>query len=229
MIIKDMPEEAKPREKALKFGIQSLSTDELIAIILRCGCKGKSATDLAQEILKEFNIYGKDSLPNIKSLYKVKGIGKTKALTLLTALELGKRCSREILVTSNQKITNSRILYKYIAYHYTNIYQEQLIVILLNTKKEVIDSKIVFQGALDNVVIHPREIYKYAISNSAASIIIAHNHPSNDITPSKADILVTKNIKKCGEIFGIPLIDHMIFGDNNYYSFYENGDLSEEK
>lgn len=148
---------------------------------------------------------------------------------MLTALELGKRCSREILVTSNQKITNSRILYKYIAYHYTNIYQEQLIVILLNTKKEVIDSKIVFQGALDNVVIHPREIYKYAISNSAASIIIAHNHPSNDTTPSKADILVTKNIKKCGEIFGIPLIDHMIFGDNNYYSFYENGDLSEEK
>ncbi len=226
--LKEMPEECRPREKALKLGINSLGNDELIAILLRTGYKNNSVKIVANRLLSELNSFQNIENLSINRIASIKGVGLTKAITILAAIELGNRLNYN---TNLKKINinNSRSVYEYLKADFLKLNQEQFIVLLLDNKKKIIDKKVIFKGDLNSVNVHPREIFKYAILNSAASIIVSHNHPSGDTFPSKQDMKITRELVKIGVLIQIPIIDHLIIGNNTYYSFYENGDLDEKK
>lgn len=220
MKVREMPLEARPREKALNYGLSSLSDYELIAIILRTGYQGMSSLSLAQQVLKRFPL---DKLNNIsiKQLMTIKGIKEAKALELLVCFELSKRTS---LYISQKKdvISNPTALLNFIKSEIGSLSNEQFLVVCLNTKNVIIKYKVMFVGTVDVTVVHPRDIFKFAIENNATRIICAHNHPSGDITPSKQDIDITKVIKKTGEMIGIPLLDHVVVSNSQVYSILGN-------
>ena len=220
-LIKDLPPSEKPREKFKNIGVENLSNEELIAIILRTGTKDISVKDLAITLSKKINDISNYNDLSIANLTKIKGMGEVKAITLLSAIELGRRtikmCAKE-----NISITNAQIIYELYKYELINLKQENLIALFLNTKKQIITSKTVFIGTINKIIVHSREIFYEAIKNCAVYIILIHNHPSGDPTPSKEDIEFTKEIKEVGLLIKIPLIDHIIIGNNKYYSFYDN-------
>jgi len=221
LMIKEMPIEEKPRERLLKYGVNSLNNEELLAILLRCGTKNISAKEVAMNILMSIGKLNNLNNINIQQLSAIKGVGKVKAMTIITALELGRRIylSNE---TTKVRVLNTNIIYELFKNQFKFETQEKFIVIYLNTKREIIEYKTLYIGTVNESVAHPREVFKDAFTLSASFIIIIHNHPSGDPTPSKADKELTKQIEKSGQIIGIPLIDHMIFGNNTYSSYYEH-------
>ena len=224
VLIKDIPILDRPRERFIKYGVNSLSNEELLSIALKTGVKGYSVKDLSNNILKEIK-----DITNLREipLYKltlIKGIGKVKAITLLSAIELGRR------VYSNSdnisvKLNSSKDIYDYIKNKLIYKKQEYFYVIYLDNHNKLIDDKLLFIGSLNKANVHPREIFKHAYLNNSSKIVLIHNHPSNDILPSKEDIILTKNIIEIGKIQDVHVIDHLIIGNNNYYSFYDNNDL----
>lgn len=228
MLIKDLPNNCKPREKALMKGIEYLGDDELLAILLRTGYKNTSAKDLAVNVLLEL-----DNLNNFEDLTtnkiaRIKGVGITKAITILAALELGKRYTQR-QVDCSVTLNNTDKVYFYLRNKFSESKQEEFITVLLDNKKRIIGDKTIFKGDLNSVNVHPREIFKYAITNSAAAIIISHNHPSGDVFPSKQDIKITKELIEAGKLLQIPVIDHIIIGKDKYYSFFESEIIQNEK
>ena len=221
-LIKDLPEEEKPREKLKKYGVKNLTDEELIAIILRCGTKNMSVKDLAIKIKKEFK--NLSDLSYIE-LSKIKGMGEVKAITLLAAIELGIRSTYK--EDKNIKLNRPENIYEFFKNKLIHLKQENLIAVFLDNKNKLIAYKTIFIGTINMSISHPREIFKEAIKNSCVYIILVHNHPSGDPTPSIADLKFTNQVYKTGKIIGIPLLDHLIIGNNNYYSFYDNGDLHE--
>lgn len=221
-LIKDLPEEEKPREKLKKYGVKNLTDEELIAIILRCGTKNMSVKDLAIKIKKEFK--NLSDLSYIE-LSKIKGMGEVKAITLLAAIELGIRSTYK--EDKNLKLNRPENIYKFFKNKLIHLQQENLIAIFLDNKNKLITYKTIFIGTINMSISHPREIFKEAMKNSSVYIILIHNHPSGDPTPSIADLKFTNQVYKTSKIIGIPLLDHIIIGNNNYYSFYDNGDLHE--
>ena len=218
--IKELNEENRPRERLKKYGPSILSDEELLAIILRCGNKEQNAKELANEILIQLNGLNNFYNTSLNNLIKIKGVGEAKAITVLAALELGKRALKQ--TTNKIKINNNKIVYDLYKYDFINCYQEHFVALFLDTKKNLITSETIFKGTVSSSNIHPREIFKAALKNSASSIIVLHNHPTGDSTPSKADIEVTQKLAQIGELMSIPLIDHIIIGNNNYYSFYDS-------
>lgn len=222
-LIRDLPEQEKPRERLKKYGVKSLSNADLISIILRCGTKNKSVKDLSLDILKKYRI--KD-LKNIdyQTLSKIKGMGEVKALTLISAIELG---IRTLSIQDEIKIiTNSKDIYEYIRYDLENIEQEKLIAIYLDGKNNIISKKEIFKGTVNKSEVYPRDIFREAVKLNTARLIIVHNHPSGNSNPSNSDIELTKSIRKLSNMIGITLLDHIIIGKNNYYSFATNrGDI----
>ncbi len=216
MKVREMPIETRPREKALEYGLSSLCDFELIAIILRSGYQGVSVTSLAQQVLDKYPL---DKLSNISidDLIKIKGIKEAKALELLVCFELSKRVSLYI-GKREDVINNPKALLNFIKSEIGSLSNEQFLVVCLNTKNVIIKYKIMFIGTVDVTVVHPRDIFKFAIKNNATRIICAHNHPSGDVTPSKQDIEITKVIKETGEMVGIPLLDHIIVSNSEVYS-----------
>lgn len=156
----------------------------------------------------------------VNKLCNIKGIGKVKAITLLSSLELGKRVYLKTYDNNKTKIRTSNDVYNYFYNKVKDSKQEMFYILLLDSKKNIIKEELLFIGTLDSTTVHPREVFKEAIKNSASCIICVHNHPSGDATPSNKDIIVTKRLKESGEIIGIQVIDHIIIGNNNYYSFY---------
>lgn len=221
-LIKDLPEEEKPREKLKKYGVKNLTDEELIAIILRCGTKNMSVKDLAIEIKKEFKTLS--DLSYIE-LSKIKGVGEVKAITLLAAIELGIRSTYK--EDKNIKLNRPENIYEFFKNKLIHLKQENLMAIFLDNKNKLIAYKTIFIGTINMSVSHPREIFKEAMKNSSVYIILVHNHPSGDPTPSVADLKFTNQVYKTSKIIGIPLLDHIIIGNNKYYSFYDNGDLHE--
>ncbi len=219
--IKDLPDYEKPRERLIKYGVENLSNEDLIAIILRTGTKNLSAKDLSLEILKNAK-----NLNNLKSytyhsFLKIKGLGMVKAITLCAAIEFGKRVykdnyEKDIIINSTTKV------FKMFKYYFKNVYQEEFIVLYLDAKKKLIEKKVLFKGTLDQSIAHPREIFKYAYIFSAQSLICIHNHPSGSILPSKQDDIFTLKIIKIGKLLQIEVLDHIIIGNNKYYSYLEN-------
>lgn len=225
MKIKDLPILERPRERLLKYGKENLSNEELLAVILKSGSRTQSVKDLSQELLKEFNGLENIKDANLEQLKKIKGIGEAQALTILSLIELGKRIylnndfSKKTILNSSQKI------YEYMKYELEGKMQEYFYCLYLNQKKELIERKLLFMGTVNKSLVHPREVFKNAYLCSASGIICIHNHPSGDITPSREDIRLTNSLVELGNMNGIPIIDHIIIGNNKYYSFYEDGKI----
>ena len=219
--IKDIPINERPRERLIKYGVNNLSNEELLAILLKTGCKEYNVKELSNILLKELG--GIKGLRNISinSLNRIKGIGKVKSIELLSALELGKRVYY-VEEKNNIKLNNTTKIFEYFKDLFINEDQENFYAIYLNTKSKLITYKLLFKGTINMSCVHPREIFKYAVLESAYSIIIMHNHPSNDTTPSIQDEEVTYSLMELGKTMGIPVVDHIIFGKDNYYSFYEH-------
>ena len=206
--IKDLPILERPIERLLTNGVEVLSNEELLAIILKSGTKEKSVNSL------------KDI--NIEKLAKIKGIGKKKAATLIAAIELGKRMNRKIDTLNDIKIDNSEKVFEYFKEILKDKNQEYFYCLYLNNRKKVIKNKLLFIGTLNYSTVHPREIFKEAYLVGATSIICIHNHPTGNITPSNNDIELTNNLIKAGMLLGIKIDDHLIIGKNKYFSFFEN-------
>lgn len=220
MLIKEINITDRPRERALAYGVNILSNSELLAILFRTGTKDMSALELGNKLLQRHSINNISKLTT-NELTKIPGIGDAKALTLLAAFELYKRNE----VTSKRKVVSPEDVYNYLKIELSGLKQEHFIAIYLDTKNNIISSKTIFIGGLNVSVVHPREVFKWAVKLSANSIIVAHNHPSGDPTPSPADIEATKAINEAGNTMSINLIDHIIIGQDRYLSLKELGYL----
>lgn len=216
--MKKLPNEERPREKMLYQGKESLSTAELIAILIRTGTKDKSALALAQELLsmnEDGLLFLQECTP--EDLSKIKGMGNAKACQLLAAIELGKRIAvhprREHPVVGKPDDIAQLCMERMRYYK-----KEHFCVLLLDTKGKVIEEVEVSIGGLDAAIVHPREVFGQAVRRSAAAVALIHNHPSGDPTPSTEDIETTLRLMKAAEIMGIKLVDHIIIGDGVYTS-----------
>jgi DNA repair protein RadC len=225
LLIKDIPVEERPRERLIIHGVESLSNEELIAIILKNGTKEESVKVLAIKVLKEFNNIKELQNATINKLTNIKGIGKVKAIELKAAIELGKRVYNDDKLLTQYKLVNAEAIYNFFHHFFINKKQEYFFCLYLDIKKNLIEKKLLFIGTINKSVVHPREIFKEAYNLSASYIICVHNHPSGDINPSIEDMNFTKNIVSIGIIQGIPIIDHIIIGNNQYYSFFENNNI----
>lgn len=222
---KSIPDSDKPRERLFNNGADYLSNEELIAIILKTGTKKYSVKEVATNLLVMTGGIQKLKEIGIPTLMKIEGIGKVKATELKAALELGKRVYVDNETSSTIKLNSAIYIYEYFKDLLGDKKQEYFYAVYLDTKGNFLGKKCLFIGTINNSIIHPREIFKEAYLLSANSLICVHNHPSGDVTPSKEDIMVTKKLKEIGIIHGIILIDHVIIGKNNYYSFYDNGKI----
>lgn len=224
MKIKELANNQKPRERLLNNGPAHLSDGELLAILINTGGKGFSSLDIANELLKSVESLKQLKALSINDLNKVKGIGLYKALILKAAFELGERMhsgslDEKIQITSPQDVAN------FMMGKMEHLTQEKFIVLFLNSKNVVIKQKTIFIGTLNSSIVHPREIFSEAIKCASNAIVVLHNHPSGDTTPSKEDISATNRLRECGEILGIDLLDHIIIGDHTYMSMVEDGYL----
>ncbi len=219
---KELPNTEKPRERLVNKGKESLSNEELLSIILKTGTKDKSVKEVSYELLNLVKDIRNLKDVSINTLTNIKGIGKVKAIELLAVIELGKRIYEEVNDNDLISCTNPVNIINYFNYLFKDKKQEEFYVIFLDNKKKYISKKLLFVGSINYSIVHPREIFKEAYLYSASSIICIHNHPSGDPYPSKEDDNITIKIKEIGLIHGISLIDHIIIGKNNYYSYYEN-------
>ena len=220
--IKEIPLNDRPREKMAANGAAVLTDAELIAILLRTGTAEKSAIDIASEMTADGGLYKRlAGITRLNELTNIKGLGQAKAATVLAALEIGRRIAsakpiEKIHLSCPQDVAD------FLMPRLRFAAKEQFVVILLNNKNKVIGTEVVSEGSLSSSIVHPREVYAPAILHHAAAIMVAHNHPSGDPKPSTEDAEVTRMLARSGKVLGIPMIDHVIIGDGNYYSFLEN-------
>lgn len=222
--IKSLPSEDRPRERLERFGAESLSLAELLAILLRTGTAKLSALALAEVLLARFKTLRELAAASISELLEVKGMGLSKAVQLLAAFELGRRLHASEPSDSPSLASPAEVA-KLIMPRLRFLEQEHFLSIHLNTKNRVIGIETVTVGTLDSSLVHPREVFKAAIKRSSAALILAHNHPSGDPHPSKEDLNLTRRLKEVGDLMGIPVLDHLIIGDNTYISLREEGIL----
>lgn len=229
ILLKDLPKEDLPRERLLNFGEKALSNRELLAIILRTGSEGQSANELADRILEKCKDVSDLKYLSINKLKEIRGLGPAKSISLKAALELGRRVYESKPIERKEKISNAIDVYRYFAKYIIEEKQENFMAIFLDTQRRYISHKIIFKGTLDTSICHPREVFKEAIIESASAIIVMHNHPSGDVHPSKADDEITRNLIETGETIGIPLLDHLVVSNKDYYSYIEEGRIRYEE
>ncbi len=218
--IKELPLDERPREKLKEKGAKNLSNEELIALLLRTGTKEESVKDLSIRLVKQLKNFRELNSITYLDLMKIKGIKEAKAITIMAAIELGRRLATPKDL-KKLKITSAENVYEHFRLKILDTKQEKLFAIFLNTKNEVINYETIFIGTQNKSLTHPREIFHAAIKNSAVRIILLHNHPTGDVTPSKEDIAFTTNIKELATMLQIPLMDHIIIGENQYFSFFD--------
>ena len=209
--IHDLPAQDRPRERLATHGADKLSNAELIAIVLRTGMKGMSAIHIAEQLLRQFGTLQKLANASLDDLRKVKGIGRDKAVALKAAFTLARNMARELRHESPVLDTPERIA-DLLREDNRGYEVESFQVVLLNTRRKLIRVEHISQGTLDTLLVHPREVFKAAIAANASAIIIAHNHPSGDPTPSEADIKVTRDLIRAGQLLKIDVLDHVILG-----------------
>lgn len=215
-IIKNIPKIDRPREKLIQYGPEKLSNSELLALLLRSGNKDVNAIELAEKILKKF---GAKKLPNLifKDLNKISGLGPAKACEIIACFELGKRLLKDkkaqIYLTPKEIWEELRDL--------RNHKKEHFVIFYLDSRNQEIKREVISIGSLNANLVHPREVFEPAVRNLAAQIILAHNHPSGDPTPSEDDLEITKRLVEAGKILGIEVIDHIIVAKDNFFSFKE--------
>jgi len=208
----------KPREKLIKKGASALKDYELVAILLGTGIKGKDVIKLSKEIVKLFE--DDFTTLTLDKLLQVHGLGTAKASQLVSAIELSKR----YLVKQNKKISNASDVYEELKV-YKNKQQEYFLTIYLDGANHICETRVITIGTLNQSLVHPREVFAPAVEHRCASIIVAHNHPSGVLKPSREDILVTDRLKQSGKLLGIELLDHVIFGKDGYFSMKDEGIL----
>jgi DNA repair protein RadC len=221
-LLRDVPNEERPRERMQQFGAQALSNAELLAILLRTGTYAESAVRLAQKVLIEAGSLRNLVDMSMDQLMTIKGIGSAKAMQIKASVELGRRLARTsmsdtITIRSPQDVSD------YLAEDLRYLQKEHFVCLFLNTKNHVIAQETLSMGSLNASIVHPREVFRAAIKRSSASIICVHNHPSGDPTPSPEDIQMTARLIEAGQIIGIEVLDHIILGDQSFVSLKEKG------
>ena len=222
MRIKDISKENRPRERFQKLGASALSDAELFAIILRVGYPGENVIDMSNRLISE---YGLDKLfeCSLKELQKIKGIGPDKAMQILAISELGKRSNQLKRSNNQKKISCAEDVFNLFHERLKDEKQENFYVLMLNTQHYIIGEQLISKGILNASLIHPREIFKLAIKESSNAIILIHNHPSGDHTPSQEDEEITEKLLEAGELLDIKVSDHVIVGKDDYWSWKEKG------
>lgn len=221
--IKSWADDDRPREKLLNKGKSALSDAELLAILLGSGTRSKTAVELAQEILEFFDNSLYDfSKANFASLVKFHGIGEAKAITILAALELGRR-RKESEPFKRIKITSSRIIYDYLKPIFEDLDYEEFHIIILNNSQEIVKTVKMSQGGISGTIVDGKLIFRGALENNARSIVLCHNHPSGQARPSANDLKLTKDLSFFGKMIDLKVLDHLIYTDNSYFSFSDEG------
>lgn len=220
--IQMIPVDGRPRERMLENGPKVLADHELLAIILRTGTRTKNVVNLACDVLNEVESLYDFRHTTIQELMEVPGIGEVKATEILAAIEFGGRIARAPQLKEGTVISSSWVG-EYLVREMSGLTQENVVALYLNTKNDIIKTETIFIGSLNTAVAHPREIFKGAVRYSAARIIIAHNHPSGNTDPSEADLSFTRRLVDAGEMMGIEVIDHIIVGEQCYFSLREHG------
>jgi DNA repair protein RadC len=211
LLIRELPDSERPRERLMEKGADALRNSELIAILLRTGMKGVSAIQVAEQILQQFESLDNLSRASITELRRIKGVGRDKAIALQSAFTLARRMAQELHQEAPTLDTPERIAD--LLREQNRAYEvENFQVVLLNTRRKLIRLERISQGTLDTILVHPREVFKPAIAANAAAIVLAHNHPSGDPTPSEADIKVTRDLIRAGQLLKIDVLDHVILG-----------------
>lgn len=209
--IKDLPDSERPRERLAACGAEALRNAELIAILLRTGMKGVSAIEIAEQMLLRFGSLDNLARASLEELRKTKGVGRDKAIALKSAFTLAQRMAKEMRGES-PLLDNPESIADLLREDCRFYDVEHFHVVLLNTRRKLIRVEQVARGTLDSVIIHPREVFKMAISANASAIVIVHNHPSGDPSPSEADIKVTRDLVRAGQLLKIEVLDHVILG-----------------
>lgn len=228
MLIKDLPDEERPRERLAQLGADALRNSELIAILLRTGLKGASAIHVAEQLLNRFPSLDQLARAPLEELSQTKGIGRDKAIALKSAFTLAQRMARELraeapLVETPEQVANL------LREEYRQTLVEHFKIILLNKRNRLIRIESVSQGTVDTILIHPRDVFRHAILANASAVIIVHNHPSGDPTPSSADLSATTDLVRAGQVMKIDVLDHVIIGARtegkarDYYSIRQSG------
>lgn len=220
MLIKDLPECEKPRERMLEYGVENLSNVDLLSIILRNGIKDISVKDVAINILNNVESINDLSSLGVRELSNIKGVGTVKAITLLASIELGKRVFIKE-AKANMSLSNKEKIHEVFKKYFINETQEKFLAIFLDNKKCLISSKILFIGTNNASIAHPREVFMEAIKANASAVVVMHNHPSGNVLPSEEDKNITEKLIQSGYMLGIPLLDHIITNGEEYYSFYD--------
>lgn len=213
MAISDWHENDRPREKLLKFGEQHLTDAELLAIFLRVGVKGKSAVELAQDLLDEFGDLHALLQATEVEFCKAKGLGQAKFVQLKAVLEMSRRHFESGLKKS-EAFTQPEAVARFLSFELGHLQRERFAIMLLDQQHQLIKFEVLFEGTLNQAEVHAREVVKSALSSNAAAVILAHNHPSGDPSPSQADIELTKHLSKALDLLEIRTLDHVIIGDN---------------
>ena len=221
----DIPIRERPRERLVMYGASSLTNEELFMILLKTGTKNYSVKEVSINLLNCCNGISNLKKMTLNKLVMIKGIGMVKAIELMAIIELFKRMNEDYVLDDLIYCTNPVNIIKYFNYLFKDKKQEEFYVIYLDNKKKYIDKMKLFVGSINSTTTHPREIFKNAYLLSSSFIICIHNHPSGDALPSREDIDFTRNLKVIGDIHGISLIDHIIIGNDNYYSFYEDNNI----
>ncbi|CAG5080029.1 RadC family protein [Parvicella tangerina] len=225
LTLRELAEDDRPREKMIQKGTQSLSDAELIAILIGSGNRQETAVQLSQRVLNNYN-HNLISLSrsSIKELQQFKGIGEAKAITIAAAMELGRRraAQSENVV---QQISSSKAAYEVLKAKLEDLPHEEFWVMLLSRSNKVIDIQMIGRGGISGTVADVRVILKLAIESLASGIILGHNHPSGNLSPSNADITLTHKVKESAKLMDVAVLDHLIVTDTSYYSFADNGKI----
>lgn len=219
----DIPLGERPRERLVKYGVESLSLQELLSLIFGRGSNGESIVKISQKLISTFNSLNQLSETSIEELKKIRGLGLAKACQLKACFEIARRFGKEEKLTKhkNQIIRQPKDLYPLLKEKIINFHKEYFMVVSLDNRNKVISIDIVSIGTLNSSLIHPRETFEVAIKNHAASIVICHNHPSGELKPSEDDLIVTKSLVEAGKLLGIKIADHIIITKDSYFSFKE--------
>ena len=224
--ITDWPEDERPREKLIALGPEYLSNSELLAILFRTGSRTQTAVDLAKTVINQFGDLHQLSQLNFRKFSQVKGIGMTKAVTLATSFELARRIA-SLPATQKFKINSPELVFQKYGPIVAHLKKEIFMVLLLNSANILLRDLRISEGTLNASLVHPREVFQPAINEPAASIILLHNHPSGEVQPSLEDKNITQRLIQSGKLLDIPVIDHIIIGQDAYFSFKEEGLLEE--
>lgn len=222
--MKDLPQEERPREKLLAHGANALSNAELLAILLHTGYKDRPVLHVAEEILALYKEQGLGGIANLSAqdFSAVKGVGGAKAAVLIAAIELGRRLAQRA-AKRRWLIRSAEDVAAYMMPRLRDEMREHFVAVLLNVKNRVLAAPVISVGSLNASIVHPRELFREAVRASAAGVILVHNHPSGDPSPSREDLAVTRSMIAAGELMQIPVLDHVILGDDTYRSLKEEG------